>query len=393
MLRVLKICGSTWENASRDKRELSVYEELGNEVFVLAKGDFNDRGREYLVDGFKVYRYTTRPFSDKIPNSINRIAALFIWTRHAKKLKPDVISGHDLIPALTISWLSTFFNKKKPILIYDSHEFELGRVESRGKVKLWMIAHWERFLMKQCAFSIMVNDYIADEVQSIYRLKEKPVVLRNTSNYWEIDHSVCDRMHLELLSLFSDKVDFIAMYHGAVSPIRGIELIMEAVASNEKIGLAIIGNGDSQYKDSLIQLGKELGIANRIYFHNAVNIKDLWKYVGAADVGVIASPAKMKNALYSLPNKFFENIQSETPVICPDYPAMKELVDRYQIGLTCDPTDKVALANTLNKMRTDKELYKRFKKNTLNAKRDLCWEKEKEKLTQVFKEKIMKPDA
>ncbi len=52
--RVLKICVGTWDNASRDKRELSVYRDLGAEVLVLAKGADTDRGRVEEEDGKSV---------------------------------------------------------------------------------------------------------------------------------------------------------------------------------------------------------------------------------------------------------------------------------------------------------------------------------------------------
>ena len=75
--RVLKIALSTWENASRDKRELGVVEELGAEVLVLAKG--NSTGVIEQVDGFNVYRMSTRPLGNHVPNMINRIASIFTW--------------------------------------------------------------------------------------------------------------------------------------------------------------------------------------------------------------------------------------------------------------------------------------------------------------------------
>ncbi len=134
MAFILKVCSSTWDKDSRDRRELSVYRDLGNEVAVLAKGNAGDKGREEMVDGFKVYRYTTRPMGEGAPNFINRFAALFTWASFIKKLSPDVISGHDLMPCLLIARMACIFNSKKPKLIYDSHEFELGRNVSSGKL-------------------------------------------------------------------------------------------------------------------------------------------------------------------------------------------------------------------------------------------------------------------
>ena len=167
----LKICPVDWKRESRDKRELSVYQELGAETLVVTKGGSRDYGREDCVDGFRVRRLTTRPVSC-FPLSLNRILSLFYWAHYTRNLQADVISGHDL-GGLAIGWMSNWFSRKKAALIYDSHEFEIGRNTKRTAVQKWFVAHLERFLMNRCVFSIMVNDSIADEVQRIRSEKHR----------------------------------------------------------------------------------------------------------------------------------------------------------------------------------------------------------------------------
>ena len=86
-----------------------------------------------------------------------------------------------------------------------------------------------------------------------------------------------------------------------------------------------------------------------------------------------------------LPNKFFENIQSETPIICSDFPAVAPIVKEYGIGLTCDPTDLDQLNACVEKMRTDKVFYAQCKENLKKAKKDLCWENEKKALKDAYR--------
>lgn len=199
-MRVLKICTGTWENASRDQRELNVCRELGAETVVLAKGNREDRGREDTVDGFTVFRYTTRPYKH-IPILVNRVLSIFQWAKYAGTLDADIISGHD-IGGWTIGWLSKFFTRKRPIFVYDSHEFELGRNTKRSKLQLAAIKLWEKKVISLSAFTIVVNDSIADELVKIYKLKERPVVVRNIPNKWEIDAVVCAETRKELEKMF-----------------------------------------------------------------------------------------------------------------------------------------------------------------------------------------------
>ncbi len=386
-MKVVKIVASDWENASRDKRELSAYRELGADVKVIAKGSAKEIKKE-CVCGFDVLRFSTRPLGERVPKFINRIIAVFIWAHYIRTLEADVISGHDLF-GLFIGYLSNFRRSKKhrAKLIYDSHEFELGRAAERSKINLWFTKRLEHFLIKRCAFSIMVNDSIADEVQRIYGLKNRPVVIRNTPDYWTVDYSVTTDVHRDFCRMIGIREDsFIIMYHGGIIEGRGIVKIINLVALSHNIVGVILGNGEKKYVNSLKQMAIEKGVRDRILFLPAVPLSELWKYVGAANVGMIMAPAICKNHLFSLPNKFFENIQSETPIICPFYPAMKELVDRYNIGLTCDPENIEEIAACVERMRTDSSFYELCKKNLKTAKMNLCWENEKQALITAYKQ-------
>ncbi len=390
MLKVLKICGNTWENASRDKRELSVYEEMGCTVAVLAKGDAEDCGREDELNGFKVYRYSTRPLGSKFPNAFNRVASLFAWSRFAKKLKPDIISAHDLMPGLVIAWLSTFFVRKKPYIIYDSHEFEIERNTEgkRGKIQKKFIIGLEKFLMKKCVFSIMVNDTIADEVMRIHKLKQRPVVIRSTPNKWNIDESECKRVREEIMTSVQGP-DYLVMYHGALVPDRGIEELIRLLGVNNNLSAVVLGNGSAEYIERIRNTAMTEGVDARLYIHPAVPISELWKYVGAVDVCLMMIQGTSKSYYYSLPNKFFESIQSLTPMVASDFPEMKRIIDKYEIGLTTNPGDIEAMNQCVERMRTDKEFYDKCRNNLLKAKDDLCWENEKEVLKQAFEQYIL----
>ena len=383
---VLKICIFPWQNASRDKRELSACRELGLTPLVMAKGEEGDWYREDEVSGFRVLRFSTRPLGTKVPAPLNWVATMVCWAHCARKLQPAVISGHDIV-ALTIGWMSTVGTPKsrKPRLVYASHEFELGRNEKRSKLQLFFLKQLEGFLMKRCAFSIMVNDAIADEVQKIHGLKQRPIVVRSTPNRWTVAPEVCREVRSRLLGAMQAPREMLLMYHGGVMKGRGVEMLLQEVQHNPQVCAVILGNGQQDYMEQLKAMAESLGVTNRVLFHPAVPLEELWKYAGAADVGMILAPAIVANHLYSLPNKFFENIQSETPVICPSYPAMKPIVEQYGIGLTCDPTDLEEIDRCVEIMRTDKTFYGQCKENLKKAKEDLCWEREKVVLQEAYR--------
>lgn len=387
-MRVLKICAGDWENASRDKRELSACREIGAKVLVLAKGNPEDRGRIDYVEGFKVIRYSTRPFNH-IPIIVNRVLSIFFWASFVgRRIKPDVISGHNMDGWL-IGWLSTFFSRGyKPHFVYDSHEFQLGIGGYKNRFHFLLTKFIENRIINKSDFTIVVNDSIADELVRIYRLKKRPIVVRSTPGKWVVDRNVCLETRNELIDMFGDggKDDFILMYHGLVMEDREIESLIKLLSINDHIKAVVLGNGTKEYVDSLKELSLNLGVDDRIVFHPAVPMNELWKYVGAADAGMILIKASCKNHVYMLPNKYFENIQAGTPVLSSRQPELSKMIRKYKNGLLFDPEDINDINRCVERIRTDSELYSELKGNSLKAKDELCWENEKRKLINAYLE-------
>jgi len=381
---VLKICTGTWENASRDKRELLVCKDLGLHTCVLAKGLNEDRGRLDNIDGFDVYRYTTRPLGVGVPNLLNRCISVLLWALFIKKIKPTIISGHDL-SGLTIGWIYSLIAKNKPKLLYDSHEFEIGRNAERNVLVRAAIKAFEGFLVKRCDYSIVVNDSIADELVNIYKLRNRPLVVRNIPEYWNLDENIVSMQRTEFRNYFeANDDDFIIMYHGMITKGRGIEKTIELLSINKKLHLIILGSGIESYIEELKNIVKKSGLNDRIMFLNAVPNSELWKYVAAVDLGMIIIPAVSKSYYYMLPNKLFENVQSGTPVLCSNFPTIKSVVTNCNLGLCCDPNNLFEINNCIEELRTNKDLYMNIKESVLCQKEFLCWEKESKILRDAY---------
>ena len=387
MAKVLKISCGTWEHASRDERELSVYRDLGEEVVVMAKGQLGDKYKQTVVDGFDVFLFSTVPFGVCFPWKVNVLLGLFMWTHYVRSFHADVLSCHD-IWALLIGWLSTVFipKAKKPKLIYDSHEFEIGRNKVRSKFKIFCITQLERFLIKRAALTIVVCDSIADEVQRIHGLKERPVVVRSTPEYWETDTDICQENRKKLLQRFDGKVNFLLMFHGNLGNGNGIELILPVLAAEEDIGLVLMGEKTSPEQIALLEkMSKELSIEDRILYLPPVKQTDIWKFAGAVDLEMMLIQPIVRSYYFALPNKFFESVQSLTPMVASDLPEMKGLIDKYQIGLYCDINDSNEILDCVMRMREDKRFYESCKENLKTAKRELGGAEEKKVLIEAYK--------
>lgn len=388
--KVLKIYAGDWINQSRDKRELTVCRELGATVEILAKGEEFDYGKLQVIDNFTVHRCGTRPLGEKVPNSLNRIVSVFIWASYARRLRPNIITGHDL-SGLAIGWISSWFlvKKHKPKLIYDSHELEMSRNANRNKFRTKLIYCLESFLIRKCVFSIVVNDSIADAITEMYRLKKRPIVVRSIPSKLTVDVEACKIKRIELEKYFPPNINFFLMYHGLVSHGRGIETLLKVISACNGVGLVIMGNSDNaEYRSELTQKANNMNIKNLVLFHEAVPIEDLWNYLGAIDVSMITISPLTMSYYYALPNKFFESIQATVPIIASDLPEMKRIIKEYNIGLTCEPDDVDDIKRCVYILKDNIKLYKQIKENMQHAKHVLCWEKEKSLLKKAYQEII-----
>lgn len=383
--RAVKFLLMDYSISSRDRREVQVIHDMGFDTVVYSKGD---EASTRVSDGIV---YIEEPTLKKHRNNkLNHLGSARHRLSVLRKMDCEVISCHD-IHALLIGWLSTVGKSRKPALVYDAHEFEVGRNvggNSRKARTNKLIGRLEKFLMRRCAFTIAVNDSIADEMVKVHELPQsmRPIVVRSTPSLWQYDESAVARnreMFCRKLGIDSDDA-FIAMYHGIVMRGRGIEQALEAVSKVEGCSLVVLGNGDRSYIEELEQLARRLGIERRVLFHPAVSREVLESHVACADVGLVVIQGVAKSYYFALPNKLFENIQAEVPVIASSYPELVRIVNGYEIGMTVDPHDTNQIAECIRAMSEDRDLREFFKANLRKAKKELCWENERSVLEAAY---------
>jgi glycosyltransferase involved in cell wall biosynthesis len=388
-LKIVKLLLSDISHENRDKREISVLMKLGCDVIAVFPG--NEESLELATEGYTRSQVLRPILSYDQPKVVRIFKILHLWIvliKKIRKLKPNIISCHDLT-ALIIGWLISAMTvgDKRPKLVYDSHEFEIGRNLDRKRSRFysWVIQIIEGFLMRRVAFSMMVNDSIADEVQKIHRLQLRPIVVRNMANLWEMDPEICLNKRIEICDLLRVPIStFLVMYHGGIMRNRGIENLILASAKIDHLAVIILGYGAESYKEEIRDLAEKIGFADKILFIDAVSVTDLWQFVGAVDIGSVLIQNSCQSYYYSLPNKLFESIQAETPIIGSNFPEIERVVNKYKIGLCCDPHDPNTIAATIQILKTNITLYSELKSNTQKAKRLLSWEKEENILSEAY---------
>lgn len=385
---------SCFDESSRDKRELSLAQQMGYDVLVVSgEREMPDEAQEH---GYShVYSGTAIRRGPIYATMFEMLRELRIIKRAVRGNEPSIISCHNLY-ALILGYMCMQGMSKKPKLIYDAHEFELGLARYNGNRIYRAIGKaLEGYLLRRCDLAIVINEGIHEAMLREHGFSFPCVVVRSTPFLFPEDRAATRETREAFLRMLEEQGcpreddEFIAMYQGYIQKNRGIENLIQATALLPWLRVVILGNAnpnEQAFYTHIQTMVSELGVENRVLFHPAVPSKELWRYTAAADVGIVGHQPKVQNYIYALPNKFFENVQAMVPVVCTDVPELRRLVDRYGIGLLVQPgPGGKEWAEAILKMRNDREAYERYKEGLQHAKAELCWERESQVLEEALK--------
>lgn len=257
---------------------------------------------------------------------------------------------------------------KSNTLVFDSHEYftEVPELIPRPKIQ----AFWkriERFILPQLTKVITVCNGIAELYRKEYNIDVK--VVRNVPFLNVSNHS-------------TEKKEKIILYQGAINVNRGIETMVKAMQFIDNATLHLIGKGDISV--SIQQLIEQLNLSDKVIMLGEIPYQELKNYTQQATIGLSLEENVGLNYQLALPNKLFDYIHAEIPVLVADLPEMSALVKQYQLGEVAQSTDPKALANQLNEMLKNEAQLNSWKANAAKAKQELNWEKESEIIKEVL---------
>ncbi|WP_369047813.1 glycosyltransferase [Tenacibaculum sp. UWU-22] len=286
---------------------------------------------------------------------------LFFFLLFSKK---DSLLSNDL-DTLLANFLVSKIQQKK--LIYDSHELfsEIPELIHKPFVKsVWQ--KLENYLLPKLKNTYTVSQGIANYYNKKYVTNFK--VVRNLPLKKEVEpHD---------FSLFNQEKKII-LYQGAVNIGRGLELMIDTMPFLDNCIFVIIGEGDVllYLKQKIIKQYLE----KQVLFLGKMTPEKLQKITPLADIGISFEEDLGLNYHFALPNKIFDYIQAEIPVLVSDLPEMKQIVLTYQVGEIIENRTPEELAAQIKKM-----LKKDFSKTLKTAKKELVWENEEQLLMSIF---------
>ncbi|MBN2892463.1 MAG: glycosyltransferase [Bacteroidales bacterium] len=280
--------------------------------------------------------------------------------------KVDILLSNDLDTLLPNFFVSSLKNRK---LVYDSHELftEVPELIERPKVqKIWLKI--ERFCLPKIKYSYTVCQSISDYYKEKYGIEMG--VVRNIP--------FCEK--IEKLTIQHDNK--ILLYQGAVNIGRGLEEAVEAMQFLEGFELWIIGGGDIE--NQLKTRVKDLNLEEKVKILGRKKLEELAEYTNQADLGLSIEKNMGLNYYFALPNKIFDYIQAEIPILCSDLPEMSRIIKNYNIGAILESHEPKKVAIQIKLIFENKSQFEIWTDNLKVAKKELCWQNEEKILLTYF---------
>lgn len=315
-----------------------------------------------------------RAFSAKADPNLR--GARKFWTSYlamlpkALRIEAEFYCAEDVFSLPVAAWLARL-NRAR--LFYDSRElyFAIGALASkRFKQAVWSFAE-ELFISEATAFA--TGEIDSELLRARYRIP-LPATIYNYPRWRVVERNASLR---ERLNLSADRA--ILLYQGMMGEGRGIFKMLDALeALPERFVLAMIGDGvllEATRKEI-----KRRGLSERAFALGAIPHQALLDYTASADIGLALIEPISKSYELALPNKLFEYILCETPPVVSALPAMKPIVERYEVGVAT-ALDAASVAEAI--LRLERAL-ERYRANCRKAREIFNWDAQAEKVLSLF---------
>jgi glycosyltransferase involved in cell wall biosynthesis len=386
---------TTGEFDSRTYRIARSLVERGHRVTVIARWRVGLARDETHPQGFRILRYATpSPFGapgesgagvrGRLRAVARRVAfplSVALQQREVRRLAPrgDLVHG---MAFMGIPLALAVGRRDRVPVVYDARDIHLEarNLARMGRAARSVIGRLERGWATRARRVVTVNDAYADVLAARWPV-ERPLVVMNCSFRYDPPSPRERRFH-EALGLAPDET--VVLYHGGLSPSRGIEQLIEAIALVDGATLVLMGYGPLEAR--LQSIAADPSTGGRVRVMPAVAPDVLHDWIASADIAAMPIQGDTLNHRLTTPNKLFEAMAAGVPSIVSDLPGMAPIVASTGCGVLVDPSDPKAIAAAIRQIKAmpETELTAWRARCVAAAHETYNWESQVERLLEAY---------
>lgn len=334
----------------------------GHQVVLLAS--MYDGAKEYeVIDGIEIYRVGNRNFFN------------FYVKKNIKKLDEKfnfdiIVDDINKIPFYTPRYV------KKPLLAISHHFFgtSIFREASLPAGLYVLIAEYlMKFIYRKTPFAVVSQSTLDEFIEKGYD-KSYFSIIQNAIDVDKFEFKVLEKEECPTVSYFGRLKKYKSVDH----LLRAFALVKKSVPNAK---LHILGRGD--FRPSLEQLAKELGVESDCTFFGFVSEEDKVKLLSRAWCVVNTS---MKEG-WGITN--IEANAAGTPVISANSPGLRDSVKVGLSGMLYEYGNIDELADKIKQVLTDKATQEKLSQGSIEWAKSFSWDKSADEMLDLI-EKIIK---
>lgn len=365
-------CICSLSNIDYDSRTRNFYQSLRSQNYIVNVVAFDWLTKDFKTQLGEVSIYK---LNKNFSSFLFYLKFSAILLKRLVNTKADIYLAEDIY-TLPLTVIIAKIKRKK--IFYDCRELFgfLAGLKDR-KIIQTFIKYIEVFFIRFTDLVITTGEMDSEFITKKYSIT-KNIVIRNLPRYYKPNKPID---YHSLLNISEEKK--ILLYQGVILHGRGLKYIFEAIHEIDNIVLVVIGDGE--YSTYYKNLANRMLIGEQVYFLGKVKQDEILRYTAGADIGLSIIENFSLSYYYALPNKLFEYIMSELPVIVSDLPQMEKIVKKFNVGFVVEESNSVALKKTLTKIFKSDNSLDEFKANCKSASEELNWENEIKNFLTILK--------
>jgi glycogen(starch) synthase len=350
------------------------------DITVITYTDGTSKSEEF-INNVRVIR--VNPYSLRYPDFISWIYGMnLLMVEKALKLRNfDIIHAHDWLTAL--AGINIKYIMRKP-LIATIHSTELGRRRGYLSNDYERHIHEIEWILTYEAWRIICcSDYMVSEVNKFFQCPLNKIV----RIYNGVDpNSLVPSSNVNRKN-YAEDYEKIVLFVGRLVYEKGPHLLVEAANILKRNDIKFLFIGEGTMKPYLLELGKKLGISEKLYFLGHVPDDVLYAIYKMASVAVFPSLYEPFGIVA------LEAMALGTPVIVSAVGGLNEIVINEYNGIKVTPGSAYELAKAIEKIVDNPSLSKRLIENAKNFVKNFTWEKAAEETIKLYEEVVIEYNA
>lgn len=323
-----------------------------------------------------ILRSLAVPNSDQLAATLE-LQAVLLWPI-LSYLRPEIIHAHDVMGlrcgALMKRWLQA--EGREVRLVYDSHEYVRGLAPGR---RAEVMAQLQDRCIHAVDALITVGDSILHAIRTDYEFDKPGRVVFNCPPRADMQPSLEWNLKTRL-GLPADTP--VGVWTGSVTHARGPQAFIASLQKIERLHLAFLTPRHTAFFGDLLDLARRAGCSDRVHTVPQVHYSLVPNAIRGADFGGIGFIPNIANHEYAMPNKFFEYLQAEVPLVVTNALDMGSFVARYGIGEVYEADSSATCASAIERiLRNGPERYAQRLRALVGT---YCWEYQASRIEEMY---------